>query len=379
MSSSLPVSCSELLAERLWGGRRGGEGAGVEGGEGKEEQKEQKIFSPVVVAEMSTNHRGSLGEARALVRAAKEAGADAVKIQSYEAQDLTIRSARPEFLLQHPLWKGRRLFDLYEAGGLDEAWHAPLWKDARERGIVLFASVFSETRLRSLESFSDFAYKIASAELVDLTLVEAVASTGRGVILSTGMANETEIGRAVDVVRKAGNEKIVLLHCLSAYPAESLSMNLRAMDTLRDRFGCAVGLSDHTRDERAAVLATGLGVCMIEKHFAIERRKDDLDYAFSLDAEEFSSFVSAVRAAFEMLGGGELRASSCEEASLMFRRSLYVVRSVRRGERFTRENVRAIRPSAGLEPFHLSRVLSCRAARDLEGGLPLSEDMLSDG
>ena len=362
--SSSDASLSERLAERLWG----------QSGEG-----EKKIFSPVVVAEMSTNHRGSLAEARALVRAAKGAGADAVKIQSYEAGDLTIRSERPEFRLRHPLWRGKRLFDLYEQGGLPASWHAPLWEDARERGIVLFSSVFSERRLEMLSSFSDFAYKVASGEVVDLALLEAVARTGRGVILSTGMADATEIGRAVDVVRKAGNEKIVLLHCLSAYPADSLSMNLRAIETLRRRFGCAVGLSDHTRDERAAVLATGLGVCMIEKHFAIERREADLDYAFSLDADEFARFVAAVQDAFEMLGGGALEASSCEEESLSFRRSLYVVCSVRCGERFTRENVRAIRPNAGLAPFHLPRVLSCRATRDLEIGLPLSEDMLSSG
>ena len=364
--SSSEVSSSEQLGERLWGGR-----GKDNGGEG------EKIFSPVVVAEISTNHRGSLAEARALVRAAKVVGADAVKIQSYAAEDLTIRSERPEFRLNHPLWKGRWLFDLYEEGSLDETWHAPLWEEAGKQGIVLFASVFSETRLRSLENFSDFAYKVASAELVDLTLVEAVAKTGRGVILSTGMAVDAEIGRAVEVVRKTGNEKLVLLHCLSAYPAESLSMNLRAIETLRQRFGCAVGLSDHTRDEKAAVLATGLGVCMIEKHFAIERREEDLDYAFSLDANEFSDFVSAIRDASKMLGLGGLRASSCESDSLFFRRSLYVVCAVRRGERFTRENVRAIRPSAGLEPFHLSRVLTRRATRDIEGGLPLSEDMLS--
>ena len=360
LASSSASSCSERLAERLWGGSK-------------------KVFSPVVVAEMSTNHRGSLEEACALVRAARGTGADAIKIQSYEAQDLTIRSERPEFRLQHPLWKGRRLFELYEEGALDEAWHAPLWRQARQQDITLFASVFSEARLRSLELFSDFAYKIASGELVDLALIEAVAKTGRGVILSSGMANETEIGRAIDVVRKTGNEKIVLLHCLSAYPAESLSMNLRAIETLRTRFGCAVGLSDHTRDERAAVLATGLGVCMIEKHFAIERKKEDLDYAFSLDADEFSRFVKAVRDAFTMLGGGMLGIGDGEGESLLFRRSLYVVGSVRRGERFTNTNVRAIRPNAGMEPFHLARVLSCRAARDIEKGLPLSEDMLSEG
>ena len=358
-------SLSERLAERLWG-------AGDKG------EDKREVFSPVVVAEMSTNHRGSKTEACALVSAAKVAGADAVKIQSYEAQDLTIRSPRPEFRLRHPLWKGRMLFDLYEEGSLPEAWHAPLWQEARQQGIVLFSSVFSEARLGKLERFSDFAYKIASGELVDLALVEAVAKTGRGVILSCGMANDTEIGRAVAVVRNAGNEKLVLLHCLSAYPAESLSMNLRAITTLRERFGCAVGLSDHTRDDRAAVLATGLGVCMIEKHFAIERREEDLDYAFSLDRQEFSEFVSAIRDASAMLGGGALEASSSEGDSLLFRRSLYVVSVVKRGERFTRENVRAIRPSAGLEPFHLSRVLCCRATRDLEGGLPLSEDMLSE-
>ncbi len=334
---------------------------------------------PIVVAEVSTNHRGSLSEACALICAAARAGADAVKFQSYAALDLTLRSSRKEFMLEHPLWRGRSLFSLYSEGSLPLSWHERLWSEASRCGIAIFASVFSPERLALLESLIvSPAYKIASAELVDLELIGSVARTGRAVIISTGMGSHEEIERAVSAVRAAGNDRLVLLHCLSAYPAHSDAMNLRALTTLAREFGCAVGLSDHTRDADAARLAVALGASVIEKHFTLERREGDLDAAFSLTETEFSAFSRAIRDAWCAMGDGELEVGDSERASLPFRRSLYVVKAMREGDAFTGENIRSIRPSAGLAPYHYRRVLRACAACDISAGVPLEESMLDE-
>ena len=330
----------------------------------------------MIVAEISTNHRGSLDEACALVAAASRAGADAVKIQSYSASELTIESSRSEFLVSHPLWRGRRLYELYSEGGLPTSWHEPLWRVASEHDIAIFPSVFSRSRLSLLEHFSPPAYKIASCELVDIPLLSSVARTGRGVILSTGMGNLAEISRAVSAIRAARGGGLLLLHCLSAYPAPSTAMNLRAIGTLSREFSCAVGLSDHTTSDRAAMQSVCFGASLIEKHFTLERRAGDLDAAFSLTEVEFSAFVTSIREAWRAMGSGALELSEYERTSLPFRRSLYVVKSTRRGEVFSEANIRSIRPSAGLEPRHFARVLGKRAARDITAGEPLCQEML---
>ena len=334
--------------------------------------------SPLIVAEISTNHRGSLDEACALVAAAARTGADAVKLQSYSASDLTLPSPRSEFALRHPLWSGRRLFELYEQGSLPSSWHEPLWRTASEHDIALFPSIFSAARLSLLEPFSPPAYKIASGELVDIPLLRSVARTGRFIILSTGMGDFEEVSRAVSTIRATSGSGILLLHCLSAYPAPSSAMNLRSISTLSREFSCAVGLSDHTTCDRSAIMSVALGACMIEKHFTLERREGDLDASFSLDEAEFARFVISIREAGRSMGSGSLESSEAERDSLVFRRSLYVVSSVRRGEIFSDANIRSIRPNAGLAPRHYDRVLGSRAAFDITAGEPLREEMIEE-
>jgi N-acetylneuraminate synthase len=331
-----------------------------------------------VIAEISANHRGSFDQAVKLVREAHACGADAVKLQTYTADTLTIASDRPEFRIGgQTLWDGRTLYDLYGEAYTPWEWQPKLKAVADELGIDLFSSPFDPTAVDFLERMNVPAYKIASFELVDLPLVEKIAGTGKPIILSTGMATLAEISEAVEAIRKASDAGLALLKCTSAYPAPPEEMNLRTIPHLAEAFGVPAGLSDHTLGIAVPVAAVALGACIIEKHFTLSRDEPGPDSAFSLEPHEFRAMVEGVRTAEKALGSVHYGLSGKDEASRVFRRSLFVVNDVREGGLFTQENVRSIRPGYGLSPKFLNSVLGRRAARDLARGTPLSWDLIS--
>lgn len=335
--------------------------------------------SPFIVAEMSANHLGSLDRAFRIIDAAKKAGADAVKIQTYQPDTITIRSDRDEFTVKGGLWNGRSLYDLYEKAQTPFSWHEKLFAYARDVGIPLFSAPFDETAVGLLESLGAPAYKIASCELVDIPLIRRVAETGKPMIVSTGMANESEIALAVGTARAAGCDELVLLHCLSSYPANVRDSNLRRLVALRNRFGCPVGLSDHSPGNETAVAAIAMGGCVIEKHLTLSRGDGGPDAAFSLEPEEFGVLVRTCKDIYLALGDGEIVCAPCEEGTLPFRRSLYVVADVRAGEFFTDANVRSIRPAAGLPPVRLDSIIGLKAKSDIKAGTPLSWNLIAGG
>jgi N-acetylneuraminate synthase len=331
-----------------------------------------------VIAELSANHKGSFDQAIKLVREAHACGADAVKLQTYTADTLTIASDRPEFRIGgQTLWDGRTLHDLYGEAYTPWDWQPKLKAVADELGMDLFSSPFDSTAVEFLEQMNVPAYKIASFELIDLPLVETIARTGKPIILSTGMATLAEISEAVQTIREISDAGLALLKCTSAYPAPPEEMNLRTIPHLAEAFGVPVGLSDHTLGIAVPVAAVALGACIIEKHFTLSRAEPGPDSAFSLEPDEFKAMVEGVRAVERALGSVHYGLSGKDEASRVFRRSLYVVTDVRAGETFTAGNVRSIRPGLGLPPKYLPTVLGRRAARDVTKGTRMSWDLVS--
>jgi len=331
---------------------------------------------PYVICELSGNHNGELSRALALIDAAAATGADAIKIQTYTPDTITMDVDRPEFRLQGGLWDGRTLHDLYGEAFTPYEWHAALFDRARERGVILFSTPFDDTAVDLLEGLSAPAYKIASFEVVDLPLIRRVAACGKPMIISTGMANEAEIGEALEAALSGGAAGVVLLHCTSSYPAPIESANVRNIPALAARFGVPVGLSDHTPGTAAAVAAVTLGAAVIEKHFTLARADGGPDADFSLEPAEFSALVRDCKDAWRALGHAGFDRPGVEAANVQFRRSLYVVADVAAGEALTSANIRSIRPGLGLPPKRLPEVLGRKAARPLKRGEPLSEDML---
>ncbi|MBL9215378.1 MAG: pseudaminic acid synthase [Opitutaceae bacterium] len=333
---------------------------------------------PYIIAEMSANHNGDLQRAFRILAAAKAAGADAIKLQTYTADTITLDSDRPEFRIQTGgLWDGQTLHQLYAQAHLPWEWHAPLFARARELGLTIFSTPFDFTAVDLLESLGAPAYKIASFELVDLPLVRRVAQTGKPLIMSTGLANEAEIAEAVQCARDNGARDLVVLHCVSGYPAPAADYHLRTVPDLARRFGVISGLSDHTLDNATAVASVALGACVIEKHFTLDRRGGGPDDSFSLEPAELAALCRDARTAWSALGRVHYDLKGCEAASLIFRRSLYVVQPVRAGEPFTPDNVRSIRPGCGLPPKTYDGLLGRKAARDIAGGTPLSWDLVA--
>lgn len=334
---------------------------------------------PYVVAEMSGNHNGDINRALALVEAAHQAGADAVKLQTYRADTITIDHDGPEFQISGGLWDGRRLYELYEEAHTPWGWHAPLFERARELGITLFSAPFDPTAVDLLEELGAPAYKIASPEIVDIPLIRKVAATGKPLIISTGMASLEEIEEAVTAARVAGADELIVLHCISAYPTPMEEANLATIVDLKKRLGVMTGLSDHTMDTLASTVAAGLGAVLIEKHFTLARADGGVDSAFSLEPDELARLVLDVKTAFAARGQASYRPTNSEKATLKFRRSLYVVADLAEGEEFTEAHVRSIRPALGLPPKYLDQVLGKRAARDLKRGEPFAADMVEGG
>lgn len=330
-----------------------------------------------IVAELSANHHQQFDEAVKLIRAAKETGANAVKLQTYTPDTLTIQSDSPEFKIGGGTpWDGKPLYDLYAEAYMPWEWQPKLKKLADELGIGLFSTPYDKTAVDFLEKMGVPAYKVASFEIVDIPLIEYIASKGKPIILSTGMATLAEIDEAVRAARSAGATELALLKCTSSYPASPEELNLRTIPHLAQAFGVPVGLSDHSLEIAVPVVAVALGACIIEKHFTLSRSIPSPDSAFSLEPEEFKKMVEAIRATEKALGEVRYETSEQEAKSRAFRRSLFVIKNMKAGEVFTEENMRSIRPGYGLHPRYLKEVLGRRAARDIPQGTPLSLELI---
>ncbi|MGI8509604.1 MAG: pseudaminic acid synthase [Gemmatimonadaceae bacterium] len=332
-----------------------------------------------IVAELSGNHNGDLGRAIETIHAAADSGADALKLQTYTADTLTIKCDGPDFIVGGTgPWAGMSLHDLYEVAHTPWEWHAQLFEVAASRALPIFSTPFDATAVDFLRELGAPAFKVASFELVDDALLRAVAQTGKPIIVSTGMATLEEIAHAVAVLRAEGALELLVLKCTSSYPAPDMSMNLATLSRLAQVTECPVGLSDHSLGSTAAVVSVTLGACFVEKHFTLSRADGGVDSHFSLEPAEFRVLVDDVRRAEAMCGVPTFGRGISEEGSAVFRRSLYVVEDIAAGSPLTATNVRSIRPGFGMSPKHLDTVLGRRAVRDVARGTPLSWDAISD-
>jgi pseudaminic acid synthase len=334
--------------------------------------------SPFIIAEMSGNHNSSLERALRMVDIAAEVGADAVKLQTFKPETMTIDSRKEGFVVtaEKSLWKGRELFGLFKEAQTAWEWHVPIFERAKERGILCFSSAFDESSVDFLESLNAPAYKIASFECTDVPLIRYVAQTGKPLIISTGMASLGEIEDAVGAARDGGCTNLTLLKCTSTYPASPETTNLSTIPHMRSLFNCDVGLSDHTLGIGAAVAATALGATVIEKHYTIARSDGGVDSAFSLEPDEFASMVAETKVAAAALGSIQYGATPEEQHARLKRRSLYITQDMSKGDVITKNNLRRIRPGLGLPPKFYDSFLGKKVAKDVEKGTPLTFDLL---
>lgn len=328
---------------------------------------------PYIIAELSANHNGDIQRAFSIMEAAKRSGAHAIKLQTYTADTMTIDHDGPEFCIQSGLWDGRKLHDLYREAGTPWEWHKQLFDKAAQLGLTVFSTPFDHTAVDFLEDLNCPAYKIASFEATDLPLISKVASTGKPMIISTGLANLDEIGEAVETARSGGCRDLALLHCTSGYPAPVEDANLNTIADLSKRFGVISGLSDHTHGTVVSVCGVALGAAIIEKHFTLARADGGPDSAFSLEPHELTALVADCHAAWQALGAVNYDLKPSERANLVFRRSVYVVKDMKAGETFSPDNVRIIRPGYGLAPKRLQDVLGRHAKIDIPYGTALQE------
>lgn len=331
---------------------------------------------PYVICELSANHNGSLERALKMVEVAAATGADAIKIQTYTADTLTIDCDREDFRIKGGLWDGYTLYNLYKEAYTPYEWHAKLFALARELGVTMFSTPFDESAVDLLTELDAPAHKIASFEAIDLPLIAYVAKRGKPMIVSTGMASLGEIGEAVATARNNGASELALLHCVSSYPAPMEDANVVTVPHLGAAFGCVAGLSDHTPGSAAAVASVALGGAIVEKHFTLSRADGGPDAAFSLEPDEFKRLVEDCKGAWRAIGRVNYDLLGSERGSKALRRSLYAVRAIAKGELLTHDNVRSIRPGFGLPPKLLSEVLGRTAAREIAFGEPLTRDMI---
>ncbi|WP_147818862.1 pseudaminic acid synthase [Salidesulfovibrio onnuriiensis] len=329
-----------------------------------------------VIAEMSANHNHDMDRAVKILEAAVEAGADAVKLQTYTPDTITIDSDNQYFRIKGTLWEGQSLHSLYKEAYMPWEWQPRLKKVADELGVMLFSSPFDHSAVDFLEEMDVAAYKLASFEVVDLPLIRKIASTGKPMIMSTGMADLDEIQEAVDTFHDAGGKGLVLLKCTSAYPALAEDANLRTIPDLAQRFGVPAGLSDHTLGSAVAVTSVALGACVVEKHFTLSREAGGPDASFSMEPDEFKAMVRDIRIAEKSLGKVTYEITEKQKASRNFRRSLFFVEDVQKGEIITGAHVRSIRPSNGLHTRHLEEIIGKKASRDIERGTPCSWELI---
>lgn len=327
---------------------------------------------PYIIAELSANHNGSLERAKQSIKAAKQSGAHAIKLQTYTAETMTINCNKSEFLINDGPWNGYKLYDLYHEASTPFEWHSELFSYAKEIGIDCFSTPFDETALELLTELEAPAYKISSFELTDLPLIRAVAKTGKPLLLSSGMASEDEISEAICTANSEGCHSILLFHCISSYPTSIEHANLRKIVNLRNKFKVEIGLSDHTLGTTAAVVAVGLGATAIEKHFTLSRQQKGPDSEFSVEPLELASLVSETRNAWLSLGNGDFSRPNSEELSLRFRRSIYFIQDLKAGQVITKDSIRRIRPGFGLPPKYFDLILGKRVKIDVSYGDPVT-------
>ena len=334
--------------------------------------------TPFIIGELSANHNGDLERARAILRATKNAGADAVKLQTYTADTMTIDCDRDEFTIRGGLWDGSSLYELYQDAHTPWEWHPVLFEDARELGLTIFSSPFDATAVDFLENLGASAYKIASFEIIDIPLIEQCARTGKPLVISRGMATLQEIEMAIEAARQAGCENILLLHCTSGYPTSVDESNVSKIAHMSKMLDLPVGLSDHSIGAAVPIAACALGAVAIEKHVTLQEGDGGPDGAFSLSADEFKTMVAGCRDAYRAIGSPSYKPTPDELANRALRRSVYAVAPITKGETLTRKNVRCIRPGLGLPPREYEPILGCIAARDIERGEPMNWDMIKN-
>lgn len=323
-------------------------------------------YAPYIIAEMSANHNGSIENAFKIIEQAKRCGADAVKLQTYTADTITLNSCAPEFMIRGTLWDGQSLHELYQKAHMPWDWHKPLFDFAREQDITIFSSPFDFSAVDLLESLNAPAYKIASFEMVDLPLIRYVAQTGKPMIISTGMADADEIAEAVETAKSAGCRELVVLHCVSGYPAPAADYNLRTLPDMAARFDTLVGLSDHTLDNTTAVASVVLGACMIEKHFTLDRNGGGADDSFSLEPDGLQALCRDSKTAWQALGRVHYGLKSSEQGNVQFRRSLYFVKDLQKGDTIDETCIRSVRPGFGIAPKHFDELIGKRLTHNVQ-------------
>ena len=323
-------------------------------------------YAPYIIAEMSANHNGSIENAFKIIEQAKRCGADAVKLQTYTADTITLNSRAPEFMIRGTLWDGQSLHELYQKAHMPWDWHKPLFDFAREQDITIFSSPFDFSAVDLLESLNAPAYKIASFEMVDLPLIRYVAQTGKPMIISTGMADADEIAEAVETAKSAGCRELVVLHCVSGYPAPAADYNLHTLPDMAARFGTLVGLSDHTLDNTTAVASVVLGACVIEKHFTLDRNGGGADDSFSLEPDGLQALCRDSKTAWQALGRVHYGLKSSEQGNVQFRRSLYFVKDLQKGDTIDETCIRSVRPGFGIAPKHFDELIGKRLTRNVQ-------------
>ena len=333
---------------------------------------------PYIIAELSANHNGSLERAKLSIKTAQECGVNAVKIQTYSADTMTIDCDKKDFIIKGGLWGGYKLYDLYSEAHTPFEWHSELYRYAKEIGITLFSTPFDETAVDLLESLNTPAYKIASFELTDLPLISYVAKKGKPVLMSTGMASEIEISDALETARSSGCNSLLLFHCISSYPAPIEQVNLKQIINLQNTFGVSIGLSDHTIGNTTAIAAVALGACAIEKHFTINRDEKGHDSQFSLEPNELKELVRDTKNAWESLGNEGFNRPTAEQDSKIFKRSIYFVSDIKSGEKIKKSDIRRIRPGFGLAPKYFENLIGKTLAKDVTRGDAVNLDMLLD-